>query len=53
MLLPCLSFFLEGEENIYEPAFVHGPACEALVFHYAVEMEQSVKDRKKLLEFDL
>lgn len=51
---PSPFFFpLEGEENVYEPAFVHGHACEAHVFHYVAEMEQSVKEGKKLLEFNL
>ena len=48
-----LSFPLEGEENIYEPAFLHSHACEAHVFHYVVEMEESVMEGKKLLEFNL
>lgn len=52
MLLPCLSFSSEGEENTYQPSFVHGRACEPHVFQYVVEMEQSVKDRKKLLELN-
>lgn len=43
MLLSCLSFSLEGDENTYQITFVH--VCEAHVF--VVEMEQSVKDRKK------
>jgi len=48
-----LSFSLEGEENIYESAFVHCHAYEVHVFHYVAEMEPSVKEEKKLPEFNL